>query len=626
VSAAATSVEPLEAEDEDPASHTLDDALRAALGTDAREVRAAAIREASEQADPEALVALMGDHADSVSRNAAMDALTRGGARSLSALVRALRHPDAEVVMFAAGVLGKTRDRAAIPHLVGLLTHLDVNVVQQAIESLAQLRSSAAVNALLATLEEDPWLRFAAIHALGEIGDERAVGPLSGLLSDETVRDGVIEALGKIGSPAAIEHLARALRAADDEALFEACLHALGNALDRPPNHELPAAGGAWDELRSEDAGDLHRKLIALLTAQTPPDGSDAQERDPRRAAAALIRALRLRSLYSALVLAGHDGALRETLTFYAVSLGDEIVPALRLGLSVSNANVRRLACECLGALAADGEDASIGARLADDDPVVREAALRALARMPGDRHAYKALQLLRDPHEPVRRTALETLARLDPRALTALVLASKPRTATQIASALEIMSVNPHGDQRAFIEEHLGHESPAVRAAAVHALAAQRDGGVVRLAALVQDSDDTVRRSALMAIAATGSPLARRILMQTLEESVSPVNAAHALGALGDESVVPALARLLAAPAPAVRRGAVVALGYFVSPTVIRHVAAAAFDADVEVRRAVARVLASSDLPAALSTLERLCLDPDSEVAEVARRRLADG
>src|SRR6266481_6300592 len=131
----------------DASPSSLEDALRAALGSQERDEHASAIREASATADPEVLVVLMGDHADSISRNAAMDALTRGGTRSLSALVRALRHPDPEVVMFAAGVLGKTRDRAAVPHLVGLLTHLDVNVVQQAIESLAHLRSSAAVNA-----------------------------------------------------------------------------------------------------------------------------------------------------------------------------------------------------------------------------------------------------------------------------------------------------------------------------------------------------------------------------------------------------------------------------------------------------------------------------------------------
>jgi HEAT repeat protein len=604
---------------------SLEDALLAALGTDARDERAAAIRDASENADPESLVLLMSDHADSISRNAAMDALTRGGARSLSALVRALRHPDPEVVMFAAGVLGKTRDRAAIPHLVGLLTHLDVNVVQQAIESLAQLRSSAAVSALVATLEEDPWLRFAAIHALGEIGDERAVEPLSALLADEAVREGVIEALGKIGTPAAIQHLATALRTADDKAVFESLLHAIGNALDRPPNHELPSAGAGWDELRSDDARELHAKLIAVLTAEAPAENLDGQERDPRRAAAALIRALRLRSLYSALVLAGRDGDLREMLKFYAVSLGPDIVPALRLGLSVSNANVRRLACDCLGALAADGEDASIGARLADDDPAVREAALRALARMPGDKHAYRALQLLRDPHEPVRRTALETLARLDPRALTALVLGSKPRTPAQLASALELMALNPHGDQRPFIEEQLVHPSPEVRSAAVHALAAQRDGGVTRLATLVHDADAGVAREALMAIAATGSPLARRILLQSLEEeSANPVEVGHALGALGDESVVPALVRMLAAPSAAVRRGAVAALGFFASNTVIRQVAAAASDADAGVREEVARVLAQSDAPIALQTLERFCVDPSSAVAEIARRRLA--
>ena len=181
--------------------------------------------------------------------------------------------------MFAAGVLGKTRERAAIPHLVGLLTHLDVNVVQQAIESLAQLRASSAVGALLATLDEDPWLRFAAVHALGEIGDPRAVDKLATLLGDEVAREAVIGALGKIGSAEALEHLAGALRDSPDPDAFMACLQAIGMALDRHPDLKI-VGRGAWAGLRSPDAGDVHDRLVRVLAAEAGPSG-DGYVRKP---------------------------------------------------------------------------------------------------------------------------------------------------------------------------------------------------------------------------------------------------------------------------------------------------------------------------------------------------------
>jgi HEAT repeat protein len=602
-----------------PAS--LEDALRAALGGEEREARGAAIREASVRADPEALVVLIGDHADSISRNAALDALTRGGTRSLSALVRALRHPDPEVVMFAAGVLGKTRDRAAIPHLVGLLTHLDVNVVQQAIESLAHLRASSAVGALLATLDEDPWLRFAAVHALGEIGDPRAVGKLATLLGDEATREVVIGALGKIGSAEALEHLAGVLRDSPEPDAFMACLQAIGTALDRHPDLKL-VGRGAWAGLRSPDAGDVHERLVQVLAAETAGEGGEAI--DVRRAAAAVIHALRLRHLYTALVVAGSDARLRQSLEFYVLALGAEIVPTLRLGLAASSASVRQLACHVLGALGGDEDAPAVAARLVDEVPEVRIAALGALARLGNGKHAHRMLPLLADPSEDVRRAAIDALGRLDAQVVTLLLLTARAQHPSHLVPTLAVMERSPHPDQLGFLERCLGHEAPEVRAGAVRALAAQRGDVVARVARAVHDPDGRVRREALEVIAGSRSALARRVLLQALEE-VGDVDAVRAVGALDDLAVVPPLVRQLAVANAAVRLAAVAALRQFTSPTIVRHVAALATDPEAAVREEVARLLAASDDPGARAALERLSVDPTSAVAEIARGALAE-
>ena len=605
----------------EPAAASLEDALRAALGSQERDERADAIRAAARRADPEALVVLMGDHADSISRNAAMDALTRGGARSLGALVRALRHPDAEVVMFAAGVLGKTRDRAAIPHLVGLLTHLDVNVVQQAIESLAQLRASSAVGALLATLDEDPWLRFAAVHALGEIGDPRAVGKLASLLGDEVARQAVIGALGKIGSAEALEHLAGVLRDSPEPDAFMACLQAIGTALDRHPDLKL-VGRGAWAGLRSPDAGEVHERLVQVLSAEATVEGEEAV--DVRRAAAAVIHALRLRHLYTALVVAGSDALLRESLEFYVLALGADIVPTLRLGLQSSSASVRQLGCQCLGALGGDEDAPAIAARLADDEPEVRIAALGALARLGNGRHAHRMLPLLVDGSEEVRRAAVDALTRLDAQVVTLLLLTARAQHPTHLVPTLAVMAANPHPDQLGFVERCLSHEAPAVRAGAVRALAAQRGDVVGRVARAVHDPDASVRRAALDVIATSRSALARRILLQALEEG-NDADVVWAVGSLDDLAVVPPLVRQLAAPTVAVRVATVAALRRYSSPTIVRHVAALATDPDAGVREEVARLLAASSDPSARAALERLSVDSVGAVSDIARGALAD-
>ena len=84
------------------------------------------------------------------------------------------------------------------------------------IDGLSQIRSTLAVEALVKVLDRDPWLRFAAVHALGEIGDQRAVSALAPLIDDESVRGAVIRAMGKIGSPEALAFLFRVVRESQD--------------------------------------------------------------------------------------------------------------------------------------------------------------------------------------------------------------------------------------------------------------------------------------------------------------------------------------------------------------------------------------------------------------------------
>ena len=138
-------------------AQSLNEAVLLALSDLDRPQRERIIEEAAETADPERLVTLISAD-DAVRRNAALEALGRGGRRSVPALVRALNDPDPEVVMFAANTLGKTRDPTAIPYLVRVLRHGDVNVCQAAIESLGLLRASSTLDALDELLESDAWL------------------------------------------------------------------------------------------------------------------------------------------------------------------------------------------------------------------------------------------------------------------------------------------------------------------------------------------------------------------------------------------------------------------------------------------------------------------------------------
>jgi len=532
------------------------------------------------------------------------------------------------VVMFAAGILGKTRDGTAVPELIKLLGHADINVAQQAAESLGQLRSPLATDALCRSLSGDPWLRFAAVHALGEIGDGRAVPALVALLGEEMVRAEALAALGKIGTSQALTELCRCLRESKDPEVFSACLRALGQALHRHPDHETLRKLEACADLRSPAARAVHDRLLRLLSAEIDPQRVTAPERElqNREAAVALVHALKLRSLYSALVLAGRHGALKETLAFCAVSLGADIVPFLREGLWSGSRNVRALACHCLGALGCRDAADSIAVLLKDPHPGLRITAVKALGQLRADRQAHQMVPLLADADAGVRRAAILCLGRLDPEIVTLVLITARPQSPELLVRTLTVMAANPYADQRPFIERALKHDSADVRLAAVEALTAQTGEIVSCLAPLADDPSVNVRRQALEALAGVGSAEARRALLALLEQPGGlRAEVIRSVAALRDATVVPRLVRMLGSADAEIRGEAVAALGQSPSPIAIRHIAAAARDSDEKVREKVARVLARASDPGALAVLEGLCLDPSPAVAAIARQRLAD-
>jgi HEAT repeat protein len=632
---------------------SLSASLLAALGAVDRGERARAIAGAAEMVDPDLLVEAVADHVDSLRRNAAMDALAKGGARSVPALVRGLRHPDGEVVMFSAGVLARTGSPAAIPHLVSLLDHQDINVVQQVIDSLAQMRSSVAVDALVKVLDRDPWLRFAAVHALGEIADHRAVPALAPLLADDGVRGAVIRAMGKIGSADALSVLFRVVRENQDTSTFAQCLRAIGEALEFQPSEAALQNLADWTELASASPG-LQDRLEQVLASDVPEDPSGGP--DARKSAALIIKALKLRPLYTALVLAGRDPTLRGVLEFSAVSIGEEIVPVLTEGLGSPNAAVRSLACECIGALGYLPAAPLLERMVADPHAEVRAVAINALVRLGRDTAVPAIARCLVDPEATVCEAAVAALCRMDVDRVAETLLGMIQTSSVPARTALTIARANPHPALHPFIVASLADASAAVRRAAVEALARQPTVDVVgTLEPLLRDPDADVRRSVVNILGGFRSQRVRELLATQAEaDPETLLEVVRALGKLGDTTNVPYLTALfergrtevklavigaledIADPAtdpflakqlgnadPLIRRATVSALGASRSPNALTQISAVARDPDPTVRSAVAEILGRHESPQAQDALTRLAHDQSRTVAALALEKI---
>ena len=339
--------------------------------------------------------------ANSVLRTACIEALKQKGPSAVPALRRGVASEDPDVVLFTLQILGAMPEEEAAPILLPFLSHADLNIAQAAVESLGDLKCRRAVGPLLALLEGELWLRFAAILSLGRIGDSRATLELLKLTGDESLGATALEALGRIGDPSAIEPLCRELVREDRFPQRDDFLSAVGACLAKAGT-EVPALrdGAVTAALRADP---FRRYLRECLASESP---------DLKAAANRVVRAYGDPSLYPGLVEHLDQPALaQETVSFLgALREAAGAGAILREAAAHPRAGVRSAALWVLGLRAEGWADEVVVAALADPDAGVLASAVRALARRRPAGAFEKVLPLLFHDCETVRTRALESL------------------------------------------------------------------------------------------------------------------------------------------------------------------------------------------------------------------------
>lgn len=140
----------------------------------------------------------------------------------VAGLARLLENKDPQVQYEAAEALGNIGDERAVGPLIAALQFPDDDVRWKAAIALGEIGNPDAVAPLIALLsDEDRFVRSRAAHALSMIG-EPAIPSLIAAISnsDPGVRWGSALALGKIKNPLAVEPLILAL--ADEQVMVRA--------------------------------------------------------------------------------------------------------------------------------------------------------------------------------------------------------------------------------------------------------------------------------------------------------------------------------------------------------------------------------------------------------------------
>jgi len=424
---------------------------------------------------------------DATVRAAALDGLRGTNEFLLEQVSLKLVRDENDIVRTKAlTTLAGLNDSKLVPELTAGLRIMPARTRRDMINGLAKYKGDrAAFTAVFAALkDEDKDVRFAAITALGNLGNHDAIDTLIAKMNekevDKSVRAEIAIALGKLGSTDAIVPLQAVLMDATLKSQHKAAIATLGN-------FGRKAVGAADLLLQSKDA-DTRANGIRVLAASQ------------------------------------HNSAFGGILA----------------GLKDKDAGVRMASLEAFGSYRNIYSVNALIPFLSDADPKVRAAAATAL----GNQDTYEAVlpvanMVYRDINPDARHAGILALGNLNNRTVTALLLTTLADNEkyTRIDSALALGKV---GDYRAIeplyailqrdypdFEAPKGKgEYPSVRGAAAEALGMQQvDKAYPLIVAALHNPDYFyVRVSAANALASLGDKRAIPELISVLDDANSNV------------------------------------------------------------------------------------------------------
>jgi HEAT repeat protein len=280
------------------------------------------IGDAADAHDITPLVAALSDQSGEV-RKATAAALVQIGIPAVEPVIASLKDANGWGRSAAAEALGEIGDTRAVEPLIAALQDEDKGVRRAGVEALGKVGDARAVEPLITFTavqqDQDQGVRKAGVEALGKVGDARAVEPLIAALRDhdsdvakaaagalvnigapavepliaalnrEDLRGAAARALGQIGNARAVEPLTAALKDWGSAGWRHGGYWAVAEALDRlawsPDSGEAGAAywavKGKWDkcvQIGAPAVEPLPEPLIAALTDENKDVRKEAAE------------------------------------------------------------------------------------------------------------------------------------------------------------------------------------------------------------------------------------------------------------------------------------------------------------------------------------------------------------
>ena len=364
-------------------------------------------------------------------RNLAIEIISRIGSTAAPQVTALLNDPDMDVQKFAVDILKSMKSPETVDSLIRTLYSENVNIAGDAAEILGDIGNPRAIYALTQCLEREPWLKCAALRALGKIGGEDALRAVLSISPDEEglVLFCAVTALGSIGDKRGLDYLIGlldkkypSLESAVIQALESILKNADTNTIEKAksalqPDKLLPLLDkgntgvvrsvirlmGFFKEKRSVE------KLVGLYTEENTPLFGDIEE------ALVNINPKRIDDIRSIIKNKLEPDSVKISAVRLIKRIGNP--SAADLLLESLEKGWRELKIEVMDALAALKHKPAIGSLhklLKDEDEEIKTAAIKALETFCDGTSISLLINLSANKSEAVRKTAAISLRKYD--------------------------------------------------------------------------------------------------------------------------------------------------------------------------------------------------------------------
>jgi HEAT repeat protein len=150
-------------------------------------------------------------------KNLSAEILVKIGKDAVDELIKLSNHSDKDVRKMAIDTLGLIRERSVVPFLKEKLNDQDPNVVVSVIEAIGNIGDDGAVGALIDSFAKFEFAQIPIIEALGKIGEKSPNKNLIldflievfGTADDPILKSAVVESIGKVGDERNLDFLMR---------------------------------------------------------------------------------------------------------------------------------------------------------------------------------------------------------------------------------------------------------------------------------------------------------------------------------------------------------------------------------------------------------------------------------